>query len=80
MLLLIHLLILYFRTRVEYVILGKLKNTGDDDAEGDKYEIEKIDVHPERTDIVGLHDIAIITLKNNISFNEVQFSLVQVVY
>ena len=56
---------------MNYVIVGKLNDSGDDDEEGEKYEVEKTDIHPERTDIVGLHDIAIITLKTNISFNEV---------
>ena len=67
-----------FRTRVLYVLLGKFNNTGNDDEEGEMYEIEKIDVHPERTDKVGVHDIAVITLKNNVTFKEVQFSIFQV--
>ena len=45
----------------------------DDQGEGEKYEIERFDVHPERDqDVIGVNDIAVITLKENITFSRVK--------
>ena len=48
-----------------------LTNDGNDDTEGEKYEILRFDVHPGRNyEVVGVDDIGVITLKRNITFNQ----------
>ena len=62
-----------FRSKVEHVILGVINNHMDDQGEGEKYQIERFDVHPERDqDVIGVNDIAVITLKENITFSRVK--------